>query len=112
MLRALTREVPFLARKPSTNARGEIEVVTPLSFKPGMDRVLVNDGKGGRIPQNINDSESAKSTGLGVIIADFDGVPGTWDKALMNTPEAVAEVVWQGYQSKSGCEDLEVPARS
>ena len=66
-----------LARKPSTNARGEIEVVTPLSFKPGMDRVLVNDGKGGRIPQNINDSESAKSTGLGVIIADFDGIPGT-----------------------------------
>ncbi len=42
----------------------------------------------------------------------FDGVPGTWDKASMNPPEAVAEVVWQGYQSKSGCEDLEVPARS
>jgi 3-oxoacyl-[acyl-carrier protein] reductase len=40
----------------------------------------------------------------------FRGVAGDWDPAKMHRPEDVAEVVWQGFQSDAGYEDLEVPA--
>lgn len=41
----------------------------------------------------------------------FDGVPGTWDRARMNRPEDVAEVVWNAYVAPAGTnvDDLEVP---
>lgn len=44
----------------------------------------------------------------------FDGVPGDWDPATMNTPEEVAEVVWEAYKAAPGLDvaDLEVPPPS
>ncbi len=41
----------------------------------------------------------------------FQGVPGKWDTSQMTPPEDVAEVVWRGYGSESGYENLDVPAR-
>ena len=41
----------------------------------------------------------------------FDGVPGDWDRASMNRPEEVAEVLWQAYAAPLDAvvDDLEVP---
>ena len=41
----------------------------------------------------------------------FDGIPGEWERSLMNRPEDVAEVVWRAYTSPSAADvaDLEVP---
>jgi NAD(P)-dependent dehydrogenase (short-subunit alcohol dehydrogenase family) len=41
----------------------------------------------------------------------FDDVPGTWDRASMNRPEDVAEVVWQAVAAppESDVADLDVP---
>lgn len=43
----------------------------------------------------------------------FDGVPGTWDRAAMNRPEEVAEVVWKAWTAPrtAAVDDLEVPPR-
>lgn len=43
----------------------------------------------------------------------FDGVPGTWDRAAMNRPEDVAEVVWKAWTAPrtAAVDDLEVPPR-
>ena len=42
----------------------------------------------------------------------FDGVAGEWDRAKMNRPEDVAEVVWKAWKAGPGekVDDLEVPA--
>ncbi len=42
----------------------------------------------------------------------FDNVPGTWDRARMNKPDDIAEVVWKAYTAPEGTnvDDLEVPA--
>ncbi|MBK7875034.1 MAG: SDR family oxidoreductase [Planctomycetes bacterium] len=44
----------------------------------------------------------------------FDNVPGTWDRAKMNQPEDVAEVVWKAYCAPEGTnvDDLDVPPRA
>jgi 3-oxoacyl-[acyl-carrier protein] reductase len=44
----------------------------------------------------------------------FDKVPGTWDRARMNKPEDVAEVVWRAWQAPATVDvsDLEVPPRA
>ena len=41
----------------------------------------------------------------------FDKVPGNWDRAKMNKPEDVAEVVWNAYHAPAGAnvDDLDVP---
>lgn len=41
----------------------------------------------------------------------FDGVAGDWDRASMNSPEDVAEVVWQTYSAPEGTDvsDVDVP---
>ncbi len=41
----------------------------------------------------------------------FDDVPGEWDRSTMNTPEEVAEVLWQAYAAPEGADvaDLDVP---
>ncbi len=41
----------------------------------------------------------------------FDGVPGDWDRSLMNQPEDVAEVCWKAYASgaETNVDDLDVP---
>jgi NADP-dependent 3-hydroxy acid dehydrogenase YdfG len=44
----------------------------------------------------------------------FEGVPGTWDRAKMNQPEDVAEVVWKAYHAPDGenVDDLDVSPRA
>jgi 3-oxoacyl-[acyl-carrier protein] reductase len=44
----------------------------------------------------------------------FDKVPGNWDRAKMNQPEDVAEVVWRAWKSPptEDVADLEVPPRA
>ncbi len=44
----------------------------------------------------------------------FDRVPGNWDRAKMNKPEDVAEVVWKANRSPAGTpiDDLDVPPRA
>jgi NADP-dependent 3-hydroxy acid dehydrogenase YdfG len=41
----------------------------------------------------------------------FDNVPGDWDRSKMNTPEDVAEVVWQTYNAPPDADvaDVNVP---
>ena len=41
----------------------------------------------------------------------FDDVPGDWDRSTMDSPEDVAEVVWQGYCAPAGedAADLDMP---
>jgi len=41
----------------------------------------------------------------------FDGVPGDWDRAAMNRPEDVAEVVWKAWSAgpDEDVADLDVP---
>ena len=41
----------------------------------------------------------------------FDDVPGEWDRASMNRPEDVAEVVWDAWIAPAGADvaDLEIP---
>jgi NAD(P)-dependent dehydrogenase (short-subunit alcohol dehydrogenase family) len=43
----------------------------------------------------------------------FKGVPGNWDRAKMNRPEDVAEVVWKAWSAAPGADvsDLDVPPR-
>jgi 3-oxoacyl-[acyl-carrier protein] reductase len=43
----------------------------------------------------------------------FDKVPGTWDRARMNKPEDVAEVVWRAWLAPDGQDvsDLDIPPR-
>jgi 3-oxoacyl-[acyl-carrier protein] reductase len=44
----------------------------------------------------------------------FDRVPGTWDRAKMNRPEDVAEVIWRAWNAPASenVDDLDVPARA
>ena len=39
----------------------------------------------------------------------FDGVPGDWDRASMNQPEDVAEILWSGLVDQGEAADLTVP---
>ena len=41
----------------------------------------------------------------------FNGVPGEWDRATMNKPEDVAEVVWKAWSAAAdeNVDDLDVP---
>ena len=44
----------------------------------------------------------------------FDRVPGIWERAKMNAPEDVAEVVWQAWSAPEGAnvDELDVPPRA
>jgi NAD(P)-dependent dehydrogenase (short-subunit alcohol dehydrogenase family) len=44
----------------------------------------------------------------------FDKVPGSWDRAKMNRPEDVAEVVWRAWQAPDAQDvsDLDIPPRA
>ena len=39
----------------------------------------------------------------------FDGVTGEWDRAAMNQPEDVAEVLWTAYHAEGDQADLTIP---
>ncbi len=62
--------------RPEVDAQGIIQIISPLKFNPGIDRIAVNDGTGGLATEQVSDSKNAPSTGLGVVIADWDGKPG------------------------------------
>lgn len=65
-----------IADKPSIESGIVIDARAPLDFRPGSDRLLVNDGEGGWIDQRFDTSEDMRSTGLGVIVSNFDSDPG------------------------------------
>ncbi|MEE2936345.1 MAG: CRTAC1 family protein, partial [Planctomycetota bacterium] len=62
--------------RPKMNEQGDVLTVSPSSFQPGIDSIAVNDGSGNMLHQNVSDSSDDASTGLGVVIADWDGKPG------------------------------------
>ncbi|WP_461509374.1 CRTAC1 family protein [Rhodopirellula baltica] len=61
-----------LGKRPSMNQQGVMQIVSPHDFTPAIDRVLMNDGLGGRIVRPIHESAEARSTGLGIVVANFD----------------------------------------
>lgn len=67
---------PAFTRRPTRNAGGIVEILSPFLFQPGMDRILFNDGMGGRVATDVSVSGDARGTGLGLVIADFDGQSG------------------------------------
>ncbi|MCS7467722.1 FG-GAP-like repeat-containing protein [Stieleria sp. ICT_E10.1] len=69
-------EDPTMVNRPEMNEKGEILTISPASFQPGIDSIAVNDGRGGMLHQRVSDSQGDASTGLGVVIADWDGRPG------------------------------------
>ena len=93
--------------------------VSPASVVPGVDRVAVNDGQGGFNSEKISDSPQAASTGLGVVIADWDGQPGNeifvgndvrpnhlWSSVLKQGTEAddpSNKRAWRDVAALTGC---------
>nr|WP_199169999.1 CRTAC1 family protein [Rhodopirellula bahusiensis] len=53
-----------------------VKLPGPLHFQPALSEVLVSSGKGAGRRQSLGDSEQARSTGMGVMIADIDQQPG------------------------------------
>jgi tetratricopeptide (TPR) repeat protein len=68
---------PEVSRKPRMNEAGQVvESLMPQEFRPGMDRVVVNQGSGPPAFRNIGDAATDARAGLGVIVGDFDHRPG------------------------------------
>ena len=65
-----------MLKRPELSENGDVLTVSPASFVPGVDRIAVNDGRGGFETEKVSESAQAPSTGLGVVIADWDGQPG------------------------------------
>ncbi|WP_339888186.1 FG-GAP-like repeat-containing protein [Rhodopirellula europaea] len=53
-----------------------VKLPGPLHFQPALSEVFVSGGKGAGRRQSLGDSEQARSTGMGVMIADIDQKPG------------------------------------
>ncbi len=65
-----------MLNRPEVDEQGMIVDFTPLAFHPGTDRISVNDGSGGLATKNVSKTKHTPSTGLGVVIADWDGKVG------------------------------------
>lgn len=65
-----------MVNRPKLDDNGLVLTISPASFRPGTDRILTNDGRGGHRSRKVSESPTAPSTGLGVVIADWDGKPG------------------------------------
>ncbi|MCA9139435.1 MAG: VCBS repeat-containing protein, partial [Planctomycetales bacterium] len=65
-----------LSKKPERKPNGQLIEVGPFDYTPGMDRILISDGRGGLQVNQLNQADGSKSTGLGLVIADFDDLPG------------------------------------
>ena len=64
---------PEIGKRPRRNDRGDvIETLMPKDFKPGLDRMIVNDAEGGSSFRDMGDPEFAARAGLGVVVGDFD----------------------------------------
>ena len=100
-----------ITKKPQRNPAGEIVAVMPLDFVPAADRVMINDGEGARRVESLGTGPSSLGTGLGVVIANFDGVVGNeifvgndvrQDRLWRFTPET-STARWTDSASLSGC---------
>lgn len=65
-----------MIRRPEMDGNGQVLTISPASFQPGIDRIKVNDGRGGMTSMKVSESTMAASTGLGMVIANWDGKPG------------------------------------
>ncbi len=64
-------------RRPKRNDAGQvISSLLPTDFSPGADRMIINDGRGGQVEANWDASADHSATGLGVVVANFDGRRG------------------------------------
>ncbi|MCO8122299.1 FG-GAP-like repeat-containing protein [Stieleria sp. TO1_6] len=63
--------------RPVKNEQGQvIRSLMPAEFNPGMDRLIINDGRGAARATNISPAAGAARAGLGVVMGDFDDQPG------------------------------------
>ena len=108
-----------MLKRPDLSDNGDVLTVSPASFVPGVDRVAVNDGQGGFNSEKISDTPQAASTGLGVVIADWDGQPGNeifvgndvrpnhlWSSVLKQGTEAddpSNKRAWRDVAALTGC---------
>lgn len=68
---------PAFAKKPNTNADGQvIQALLPTDFQAGDDRILTNQQDGGFRAADFTKGDQGRSTGLGVVVTDFDGFRG------------------------------------
>ncbi|TWT52763.1 ASPIC and UnbV [Rubripirellula amarantea] len=67
---------PSIDARPKVDAKGELQIVAPADYQPAMDRLLANDGLGRRSVSNLSEQNENRSTGLCLLVADFDGEPG------------------------------------
>ena len=94
-----------MLQRPELNEDGNVLTVSPASFQPGIDRLTINDGSGGFQTSKISESNNAASTGLGVVIADWDEKPGN---EIFVGNDIRANHMW--VRSKSGDQWNEVAA--
>ena len=69
-------EDPTMVKRPPIDAQGNIEVISPASFTPAIDKLIVNHGDGSFTASEVTDDPAAASTGLGVVIANWDNQDG------------------------------------
>ena len=108
-----------MLKRPDLNENGDVLTVSPASFTPGIDRIAVNDGQGGFVSEKVSQATQAPSTGLGVVIADWDGQPGNeifvgndvrpnhlWSRVPSpdaSSPDAVSLNNWTDVAALTGC---------
>lgn len=67
---------PKMTEQPDVDELGNVIGVAVASYNAARDRIYVNDGMGGFLMNEISDADGSVSTGLGVVVTDFDGKPG------------------------------------
>jgi len=108
-----------MLKRPDLSENGDVLTVSPASFTPGVDRIAVNDGQGGFVSEKVSESAQAPSTGLGVVIADWDGQPGNeifvgndvrpnhlWSRlpaSESGSSETVTQGNWRDVAALTGC---------
>ncbi|QDT06635.1 ASPIC and UnbV [Rubripirellula lacrimiformis] len=67
---------PQIAKKPPRDLSNRVlDQVSPGDFSHTADQLMINDGQG-RVSPSVGMEQSAGLPGLGVLIANFDGMPG------------------------------------
>lgn len=68
---------PTMIFLPTRNeSRQVIKAMSPMQYKPGPDRLCMNDGKGGMSIRRFNTDPTDYRTGLGLIVTDWNHSPG------------------------------------
>lgn len=66
-----------LAKRPRRNQQGEvIETLMPKDFQSAYDRVVIQQSDGSLLFQELSENPSNAKAGLGVVITNFDHLPG------------------------------------